>query len=323
MALDFPDSPSNGDHYNGFVYNSTSGTWKIGGLGTLDLTGGTEVTSGGFKYHTFTNDGTLTVTGSGLVECLIVAGGGGGGNRGTDIPGGGGGGAGGLIHTALVLSTGAYPIVIGEGGAGAIDTTTAAVNGEDSTGFGLTAIGGGAGGSGSAVGSAGASGGGGGGSTSGNRDGGLGMAGQGMSGGSGKYSTTTTYQSGGGGGGFGGFGLSQGYSDFELFRTTPNSLVNTAAGAGGPGYAGVSAWGLATSTGELVGGTYYYAGGGGGSTRTTGTQGLGGYGGGGAGVTGGDPANNGDANTGGGGGGAKSSDAGSGGSGIVIVRYAV
>ena len=98
----------------------------------------------GYKYHTFTNDGTLTVTGSGLVECLIVAGGGGGGNKGLVASLAVAGGAGGLIHTALVLSTGAYPIVIGAGGAGAIGTSTAAVNGVGLYWlFGLTAVGGG------------------------------------------------------------------------------------------------------------------------------------------------------------------------------------
>ena len=29
MALDFPDSPVNGDYYAGFVYDSTSGTWRV------------------------------------------------------------------------------------------------------------------------------------------------------------------------------------------------------------------------------------------------------------------------------------------------------
>jgi len=29
MALDFPSSPSNGDTYNGYVYNSTVGAWQI------------------------------------------------------------------------------------------------------------------------------------------------------------------------------------------------------------------------------------------------------------------------------------------------------
>jgi hypothetical protein len=116
--------------------------------------------------------------------------------------------------------------------------------------------------------------------------------------------------------------MPSGYSDFELLRTQKDGN-KTDAGGGGVGYDKVSAWGLATSTGELISGTYYFAGGGGGSTRGDTVQGVGGYGGGGAGVTSTDPANNGDTNTGGGGGGAKSSDAGYGGSGIVIVRYAV
>ena len=302
------------------VYFYDSSAWVVL-ESAVSASGGTEVTSGGFKYHTFTGNGTLTVSGSGLAECLIVAGGGGGGNKQAVVISGGGGGAGGLIHTALALSAGSYAIVIGAGGAGAIGTSTVAVNGADSTGFGLTATGGGAGGSSSTAGSAGGSGGGGGGGSVG-ADGGLGTAEQGGPGGAGSSSGTSTNQNGGGGGGAGSPGMPQGFADLDLLRTNPTP-VGASAGAGGIGYDRVSAWGLATSTGELVSGTYYYAGGGGGATRSTGTQGLGGHGGGGAGVTSSDTANNGDANTGGGGGAAKTSDAGSGGSGIVIVRYAV
>ena len=29
MALDFPDSPSNGQYYEGFVYDSTAGVWRV------------------------------------------------------------------------------------------------------------------------------------------------------------------------------------------------------------------------------------------------------------------------------------------------------
>ena len=43
----------------------------------ITATGGTVVTSGGYKYHTFTSNGTLTVTTGGNVEVMLVAGGGG------------------------------------------------------------------------------------------------------------------------------------------------------------------------------------------------------------------------------------------------------
>ena len=55
--------------------------------------GGTVTNIGGYRIHTFTSNGTLTVTGNGNVEALVVAGGGGGGSSQTSSGGGGGGGA--------------------------------------------------------------------------------------------------------------------------------------------------------------------------------------------------------------------------------------
>ena len=99
--------------------------------------GGTESTSGNFKIHTFTGDGTFTVTkvgnaagGSNAVSYMVVAGAGAGG-----FDRGGGGGAGGFregrnpscsytvspLNNAggLVVTAQAYPITVGAGGAGA------------------------------------------------------------------------------------------------------------------------------------------------------------------------------------------------------------
>jgi hypothetical protein len=45
-------------------------------------TGGTVTTYGGYRVHTFTTSGTLTVTTPGPIDYLIVAGGGGGGGSG-------------------------------------------------------------------------------------------------------------------------------------------------------------------------------------------------------------------------------------------------
>jgi len=98
-------------------------------------TGGTETTSGNYKYHTFTSSGTLMVTAAPLdkyIDVLLVAGGGTG-------YGGGGGGGGVVINEGRSISIGSYSIAVGGGGVGANG------NGADSTGFGLTAIGGGAG----------------------------------------------------------------------------------------------------------------------------------------------------------------------------------
>jgi hypothetical protein len=100
------------------------------------------------------------------------------------------------------------------------------------------------------------------------------------------------------------------------------------AGDGGIGFtsATLTAFGDATSTGQLVGSDRYYAGGGGGGYLNSDVNsGAGGSGGGGAGKSG--NAVSGTANTGGGGGGTGSAatpfTGGNGGSGVVIVRYAV
>ena len=97
-----------------------------------------------------TSTGTITTQpGTGVVETLIIAGGGGG-NKAR----GGGGGAGGMIRctTANVCGATPYPIVIGGGGTGQSGGTfdprpAAGANGNNSTGFCLTAVGGGHGGS--------------------------------------------------------------------------------------------------------------------------------------------------------------------------------
>src|SRR6056300_1336039 len=80
-----PSSPSNGM----IRYNTTENeveAYVNGGWTTLGqqfiASGGTVVSSGGYKYHTFTSSGTFTVSsGATTVEYLIVAGGGGGGSR--------------------------------------------------------------------------------------------------------------------------------------------------------------------------------------------------------------------------------------------------
>ena len=52
----------------------------------FNATGGTVVTSGGYKYHTFTSNGTLAITGSKSIEYLIIAGGGGAGSPDHRLP---------------------------------------------------------------------------------------------------------------------------------------------------------------------------------------------------------------------------------------------
>ena len=232
------------------------------------------------------------------VDYLVVAGGGGGGS------GGGGGGAGGLVTSSgLSVSPGtSYTVTIGAGGPGATGaTTTSGSNGTNSSlSTVTTAIGGGAGGS-NSTGTNGLSGGsgGGGGLTGVSSAGGSGTAGQGFAGGNGIISQPYPTGGGGGAGAAGG------------------NAVSSTSGAGG---IGVSSSYSGTAT--------FYSGGGGGGAylqgSPAGTAGAAGSGGGGAGsVTG--TGTSGTANTGGGGGGgAYNSSAqvgGSGGSGIVIIRY--
>lgn len=106
--------------------------------------GGTEVTSGGYKYHTFTTSGTLTVTQPGRVEYLVIAGGGGAGST-TDC----GGGAGGLLSGEVFLDSNTT-VTVGAGGSGGFNSNGAG-NEQGHTGFfsrlgDIYAYGGGAGG---------------------------------------------------------------------------------------------------------------------------------------------------------------------------------
>jgi len=91
---------------------------------------------------------------------------------------------------------------------------------------------------------------------------------------------------------------------------------NSSGGVGGVGGAGldISAW-----RGESGGTTLVGGGGGGGAA----TAGAGGTGGGGGGAAGGATAGNGTTNKGGGGGGSQSGTSGSGGSGVVLIRFKV
>lgn len=275
--------------------------------------GGTVTTSGNFRIHTFTSSGTFTNTASGLsVDYLLAAGGGG---AGGDLSGGGG--AGGLLSGTTTLSgTNSYSVVVGAGGAGSAESgvrgsTANGTNGVNSTALSLTAVGGGAstgyndGTNSASAGLSGGSGGGASGNASGSGSGGSGTSGQGNAGGNAIAGSPYTAGGGGGAGAAGG-----------------NASTNN-AGDGGTG-----------SASSITGTSTYYAGGGGGSNydsaNNQSTGGAGGSGGGGNGgyniATGQRQGQSGSTNTGGGGGGGTWSGAdptagGSGGSGIVIIRY--
>jgi hypothetical protein len=197
--------------------------------------------------------------------------------------GSGGGGAGGFLSNSTTVTVGtAYSITIGAGGAGSVSDVMS--NGANSSAFSMVSIGGGAGGANGGAGASGGSGGGGGSFFGG--AGGAGTAGQGNAGGAGNGGNNNF--GGGGGGGAGQAG------------------VNGTSNGGGNGGNGLQS--------AITGVNTYYAGGGGGANDVGLTPSTGGLGGGAP--QGG--SQNAVANTGGGGAGY----AGSGGSGVVIVRYA-
>ena len=266
---------------------------------------------GGFRYHIFTNSGTLQVARGGLVEILVVGAGGGGGKR---MGGGGGGGAIEPVsgYVAQTLSAGNYSVTIAAGGTGSTNQAVKGGTPSDTTFAGLstiTAKGGGGGGSNSST--AGDNGGSGGGAcrvaAAGTASGSNTNAGGVGTGGGGNNNT------GGGGGGATGVG--------------GNGVATVRGGNGGQGKL-LSDIDSALTSGNFTtfsGMTRVSSGGGGGMEPS------------GAGGTGGTGAGNGTATTatggsatafgcGGGGGGGNTAGLGAGGNGfkgLVIVRYAV
>ena len=336
-----PSNPAAGDLWydtsNKAMKHYDGGNW-LQMSNKFTATGGTEATdtANGFKYHVFTSSGSFTSESSGEIEYLVVAGGGGG-SSGDYSTGGGGGGAGGVISGTANVTAQSYSIVVGGAGVGQAWQNTGG-NGGNSyiSSVSATALGGGAGG-GYQVSNGVAGGSGGGGTWPNELSGGAGTAGQGNRGGNHANASSTSggdQRLGAGGGGAGGAGQDVGSSN-------QNQI-----GSGGVGTSAFSAWGAATNTGEDVSGTYYYAGGGSGGGSDwvdapsngylAGTN-IGGYGGGGDGAysTGQNSSIAGQAgatNTGGGAGGsafngsgesAQSLTSANGGSGIVIIRYAI
>jgi hypothetical protein len=263
-------------------------------------TGGDSIVfDGTYWYHTFRSSGTFTPKKGLTCDYLVVAGGGG---SYRDASGGGGAGGlrstvtatggGGSLESALSLTASTnYTVTIGAGGTGA-------ANGSNSVFSSITSTGGGYGNDYEGSGASGGSGGGAGWDADPpDNAGGAGTASQGYAGTKGfRVGSPTSSGAGGGGGGAGA------------------AAGSTSTGTGGAGGAGV--------TTAISGVSTTYAGGGGGWGGTTG--GAGGAGGGGAGYGGSattGAGTNGTANTGGGAGGARGQNQ-SGGSGIVIVRYA-
>jgi hypothetical protein len=256
-------------------------------------TGGTIATYTGYRSHTFTGTANFTVTGnSAIVDYLAVAGGGGGGrSSGYNGAGTGGGGAGGVIvRTSQTFPTSTFTCTIGGGGSGATGGAGAVGGISTIVGTGITSVS--------------AAGGGGGGRTSG------GGATSGASGGGGGATGTyagdgdaTTFGNnsgglGGGGAGFASTGTTGGNGHINAFKDS-TSIYYGGGGSGG-------AYGASGIPGGL----------GGGGTGARGSYGNGRTGG-----------SDGTGNTGGGGGGCVDENGEhngfTGGSGIIVIRYAV
>lgn len=215
---------------NGTSLSSTSSN-SVTPLSLATVTGGTLTSDATYYYRTFTSNGTLDISGLSITaDILMVAGGGG---SGWDA--GGGGGAGGvIIGNNKILSTGSYPITIGNGGT--YSSMSRGSSGSNTTGFGWTALGGGGGGYYNAQqsGLPGGSGGGGVSSTNGTggaatQTSGSGYTGYGNAGGSG----SSSYNSGGGGGAGGAGQNSGGAGGLPLYSTQFNNTGASIAYAGG------------------------------------------------------------------------------------------
>jgi hypothetical protein len=297
-------------YFSTFVQYSTFYLYGVAKLGTTPAivpyaTGGdTIMTDGTYWYHAFLSSGTFTPAKALSCDVLQIAGGGGS-NQ-------GGGGAGGLrAFTSQSLTTTGYTVTVGAGGtAGSGNGVTPGGIGNNSQFGALTVSTGGGGGNAGVSGTGGAGGSGGGGAqdSATTTGGAASPSGQGNAGGGNGGYIGNPYP-GGGGGGAGAVG--------------GNATSNNQAGVGGNGVSTYSSWGSVTSTGQNISGTYWYAGGGGGGmNNNAGSTSSGGNGGGGAGRGFSTAAIAGTANTGGGAGGTGQGGA-AGGSGIVIVRYAV
>lgn len=227
------------------------------------ISGGTVTTPGdGMEYHTFTSNGTLTVTTGGEIGRMMIGGGGGGGG-GTAS---GGGGAGECIQGQTYIAAGTYPIVIGSGGNGGAAGSAVGLTGGNTTFNGQTARGGGGGGAGSG-GTGGTGGqGGGGGYTSGGGSGfqynggnaASGQKGGGGGGAGGNGGNGSTSVSGIGGIGIQYGGVSYGGGGSGGARTDdPNANIGTTVAGGGLGGSGAPGGNATANKGAGGGGGSY------------------------------------------------------------------
>ena len=128
MALDFPGSPSNGQSYKGFVYDSTAGVWRVRGESPIGFasvsattgspTEGSRTIDGtDYNVYVFTGSGSITFDNPGFARILAVGGGGGGvGYNSSKAAAGGGGG---VRWGSFEVSATTYTVEVGAGGAAA------------------------------------------------------------------------------------------------------------------------------------------------------------------------------------------------------------
>jgi VCBS repeat-containing protein len=329
-------------------------TFTVSGTGTVSV-----YENGGYCYVAFKNTGSLnsqtvfTWTRPSLVtssDVLVVGGGGGGGVR-----HGGGGGAGSFVQadSFAISSAATISVAVGSGGAAGVVGQNSYFKPTAASSSGLIAIGGG-------LGSAGGGGNGGsGGGAGSNQTGGsvtsqaqstfagvtlngisFGNSGAGGASDSNLWDDPNDYWAGGGGGGAASAGTRP-LSNGTQVSVFPN--YSSATAVGGRGGDGKSAsWITSTvasnlTVGQTSAGTVYFAGGGGGGMGVDGQPGVGGLGGGANGTRAESSGNAGSAFTGGGGSGSGFDDinkagspetvanppGGPGGSGVVVLRYAI
>ena len=300
-----------------------------------NISGGTMTAYSGYIVHTFTSSANLVITGSDKTCSILIVAGGGSGCGGT---GGGGGGGAVIYRDSVVIPVGTNTISIGAGGVASSSVGPPGTAGSDTVftpygGSAVTAKGGGSGRGESAGGTNGAN----------------------SGGGTEQYAPETPPSHAA----FSGYTVyAENTGGTEGGGGSAWDITGGGAGAGADGGDGTSTTGGAGGAGVQVGTIYngstnhYWAGGGGGSASYAHTAGAGGLGGGGGGSAstsgtqgaGGGSAFNsgaagtvdaqapyagaggdGGANTGAGGGAAYDGNGlgGNGGSGIVIVRYAV
>ena len=119
----------------------------------ITATGGTQYTSGNYRFHVFNSSATFNITQSAVgvsntIDYMIIAGGGSGGtslNSSYTANGGAGGGAGGYITGSFTASAGAKSVTVGGGGAQQTGGGTASGSNSSIAGV-ATATGGGGGG---------------------------------------------------------------------------------------------------------------------------------------------------------------------------------